>query len=64
MKRLLILLLVLFPAIAFATDGYYFVITAYDNCGFESGYSNKADSIPPDEPQGVTVREYYSVIIP
>ena len=42
------------------TDGTYFwVLTAYDNKGNESGYSNEvtyiADNVPPENPKGLII---------
>ena len=42
---------------------YYFVATAYNTSGFESGYSNEVNTTPPGIPQGLRVKITVEVII-
>ena len=42
---------------------YYFVATAYNTSGFESGLSNEVTTTPPGIPQGVRVKVTVEVIV-
>jgi len=42
---------------------YYFVATAYNTSGFQSGYSNEVTTTPPGIPQGVRVKVTVEVIV-
>ena len=46
----------------------YFVVTAYDTSGNESGYSNEAniyvDNVAPENPTGTTIQINISIVVP
>ena len=44
-------------------NNYFFVATAYNTSGFESGFSNEVTTTPPGIPQGIKVKVTVEVIV-
>ena len=44
-------------------NNYYFVATAYNTSGFESGYSNEVTTTPPGVPQGIRVKVTVEIVV-
>lgn len=52
-----------FNEIDLKAKNYWFVVTAYSVEGFESGYSNEVNTIPPGVPKGVSIKVMVEVIV-
>ena len=52
-----------FNTIDLKAKNYWFVVTAYSTEGFESGYSNEVNTIPPGAPASLRVKVTVEVIV-